>query len=72
MDDEDIAVPSGSLNNRLGLVDGGESVGKPTSGNGRKFGYGDPQCEAILGVSHREKPCPVPRVAPVLYNHPAV
>jgi hypothetical protein len=27
MDEEDIAVPSGSLNNRLGVVYGGKSVG---------------------------------------------
>jgi len=32
VDEEDIAVPSRSLNNRLGLVYGGESVGQTDEG----------------------------------------
>jgi hypothetical protein len=37
-----------------------------------KFGYHDSQCEAILDVSRRDNPCPVPRVSQVLYNLTAV
>src|ERR1035437_9317941 len=72
MDEEDIAVPSSSLNNRLGVVYEASQSGNRRVETVRKFGYGDSQCEAILGVSHRENPCPVPRVAPVLYNWAAI
>ena len=37
-----------------------------------KFGYHDSQCEAILDVSRRDNPCPVPQVSQVLYNLTAV
>jgi hypothetical protein len=56
MDEEDIAVPSGSLNNRLGVVYGGESVGKPTSGNGWEIWLRRFAMRALLDVSRREKP----------------
>jgi hypothetical protein len=69
MDEEDIAVPSGSLIIVLGLYT--RQVSRELTGETvRKFGYGDSQCEAILDVSHREKPCPVPRV--ILYNWAAI
>jgi hypothetical protein len=51
MDEEDIAAPSGSLNNRLGVVYGGKSVGKLRSETVMEIGYGNSQREAILDVS---------------------
>jgi len=62
MDEEDIAVPSGSLNNRFGVVyeasqpgtDGGKTV--TAIHNAKRY----------LACPNREKPCPVLRV--ILYN----